>query len=148
MVAFWRRNGHRAGTAHRVRKVAERSLVPNRERRGGMQPSFEQDLRAASLSIGRLEGSRWRGGPYGCWNLLWYGWKGVWTCRRGLMEECSEPASGCRCGCAVRQPVVRYRFSQHRHTTTSACSCTSTRQTGHRLTSCRRICIVEPIGGR
>ena len=55
------------------------SLVPNRERRGGMKVRVVGGVRAASLSIGRLEGSRWRGGPYGCWNLLWYCGKAVLT---------------------------------------------------------------------
>ena len=41
----------------------DQSLVPNRECRGGKSLNDRKHFCAAALSIGRLGGSRWRGGP-------------------------------------------------------------------------------------
>ena len=81
----------RAFLLRRDRMTPRKSLVSYRKCRGREGRSARRNFTSAALSIGRLEGSRWCGGPYGCPKQFWCSAVGL---RSAETDACAVDIAG------------------------------------------------------
>ena len=124
----------RATACHRVptrresssqRAARHSSLVPNREGRGGNSLSSRKHFCVAALSIGRLGGSRWRGGPMDIG--AYFGTDGgICPCTRAAKNDVLDRGCGRWCGLGIAPMKDSRLFRRSRTHECGACLCTST----------------------